>query len=447
MFADARISRLLAAITLLFAVGCGGEPPADQSGDAGPPTCEDELDCAADQDCVDGRCVSPEVCTSDLDCPDGQECVMGDCTADVGAADAADTAEDTAPVAEDAAPDIDCSGCLATTGEGDRVCVDGNHDEACGRGGAACRECPTGEYCNQGTCETSTCTPEMCDGCCVNDECKMGNTDQACGSGAETCQTCSEGASCVDGACKLPCSERCEGCCDQDGNCLGGDKDESCGSGGATCKSCGTGMECSGGGCVEMMCDQTCQGCCGEKQCKTGDQDSACGRDGEACTACEPGYACEARATGGVCVLQDDSTWDVVALRGEVPKTRKTYGQYGTKRDTKWDSFSKPDVKLSVSVDAKGGTKSANTGVVKDKLKPSWMTTTVKSVRSDDLKKADNVTLKLVDDDVLADNLIAECKIDFETSHFDGQSHQFDCKHTHAKEEITAKVWFRLKHN
>ncbi|MFB6350254.1 MAG: hypothetical protein ABEK29_00470, partial [Bradymonadaceae bacterium] len=295
-------------------------------------------------------------------------------------------------------------------------------------------------------CKEASCTPESCDGCCKNDECQSGDTDQACGTGAETCETCSGEAFCQDGECTAPCSERCDGCCTENGECKAGSSADMCGTGGDMCQSCGDGQECRGG-CVETNCEVSCEGCCVDGTCKDGTSDDTCGRNGAVCKSCPKSFGCDQRATGGACVLQDESTWDIVAVRGKVPKTNKTLG--GTK-DEKWDEASKPDVFLKVTNDT--ASKSGKTSVAKDSLEPSWGEKPIKKIAAGDLTGSKKTTLKLVDNDIYDNDHIATCEIQFKANfgegQFDGKAHEFVCKEKHAgDEEITTKVWLKLKHN
>ena len=438
---------LVAGMLVVVAVGCGEKEPEDTSGDEG---CQLDRDCPVGDECTDGECVPIESggCVDELDCDDGEECVMGECEAETMGADGGDASDangaDTMPGDTDAG---DCAGCFASMGEEATVCVVGTHNEACGTGGGACTACATDEYCSEGSCEEATCTPDSCDGCCLDDECQDGDTDEACGTGAETCETCSGAAFCEDGECVAPCSETCDGCCDADGNCKEGNSSASCGSNGVMCQSCVEGEECRGGGCVEVDCQATCKGCCADGACKPGTEGMACGRDGDACQSCAGGFGCDERATGGVCVLQDDSRWDVVVVRGKVPNQRKVDGTFGGKSDEQWDDLSKPDVFVEVANGAASA--SEKTSVKKDDLEPSWEETTIANIRAADLRKSGETTLKIVDSDFVDNDLIAECGVDFEVAFgqgdFDGDPHEFVCNHTHAGEEIEPKVWLRLE--
>lgn len=439
----ALVFTLLGAVVGLILVGCRETDPPNNSRDTGnTEECQLDRDCPVGERCDQGDCVPlGSGCVDDLDC-DAGACVMGECVAsgDTGAVDVADGGTG------DVRDAGQCSGCFASMGEESRICVTGTHNEACGQGGGPCTQCASDEFCERGTCKERTCTPESCDGCCKNDQCVSGDADDACGTGGEICETCSGNASCEMGECVAPCSERCEGCCTEDGECLEGNSKMSCGTGGEACQSCAMGEQCRGG-CVEVDCESTCQGCCVDGTCKDGTADEACGRDGDACQSCADAFGCDSRATGGVCALQDDSTWNVVAARGEVPAKRKVNQTFGGTEDEKWDSLSKPDVFLKISNDA--ASKSAKTSSAKDSLEPSWKETTIENVRAKHLTGSPKTALKLVDDDVADNDLIAKCKIQFKAKfgkgQFDGKSHEFVCKHTHAGEEITTKVWLRLE--
>jgi len=65
-----------------------------------------------------------------------------------------------------------------------------------------------------GGCSTNFCTPQTCDGCCENDNCKRGDTAIACGIGGQACRTCAVNNICLpDRTCGAP-------LCRESGNCV-----------------------------------------------------------------------------------------------------------------------------------------------------------------------------------------------------------------------------------
>lgn len=440
-----RIAAIAASIFLsLAAVGCSDFASSEGEQDTGSSDeCQLDEDCPPSEQCSAGECVPTQSgCLDGTDCAEGQDCVMGECVAvDVGPTDASDGGGGDVDAG-------DCAGCYTSMGEESRVCVVGTHNEACGTGGGPCTQCGSDEYCDEGTCKEASCTPETCDGCCKDDECITEGTDEACGTGGETCETCSGESFCEEGECVAPCSERCDGCCDDEGNCHEGGSKDRCGTAGEACQTCGEGEECRGS-CVETDCEVSCSGCCVDGECKDGTADEACGRDGNACQSCAESFGCEQRATGGACVLQKDSKWNLVVVRGKVPETRKTEKTFGGTKDEKWDELSKPDVYLKVTNDS--ASQSAETSVAKDSLEPSWEETVLEGVQAGDLTDSPKTTLELVDDDFVDNDHIATCDIQFKAKfdlgQFDGTAQEFTCKHTHAGEEITPKVWLQLERN
>jgi len=440
----ARIAAIVVGVSAALATGgCSDYASSEDGQDSGSAQeCQLDRDCPVGQRCTQEECVPIESgCVDDLDCDEGENCVTGECMAeaDAGPTDVSDTGSGDADA-------VGCTGCYGSMGEESRICVEGNHNEACGRGGGACVRCDSDEYCDEGTCKQATCTPATCDGCCKDDECIRETTDEACGIDGERCETCSGESFCEGGECVAPCSAQCDGCCDEEGNCKEGDTKESCGTGGEACQTCGDGEECRGN-CVETDCEVSCSGCCVDGTCKDGTSDEACGRDGNACQTCAESFGCEERATGGVCVLQDDSEWDLVAIRGKVPDTRKVEKTFGGTKDDEWDELSKPDVFLKVANDS--ASKSAETSVAKDSVEPSWEETTLETVRAEDWTGGEKTSLELRDDDLTGSVLIAQCDIQFKTKfglgQFDGTAQEFTCEHTHTGETITPNVWLRLE--
>src|SRR5262245_51047981 len=74
-------------------------------------------------------------------------------------------------------PQTCAGGCCDPSG----VCQLGTTPLQCGRGGAACAACPTGQQCTLGVCGGGGTGCGQCPGCCYQGVCQSGTTDQACG--------------------------------------------------------------------------------------------------------------------------------------------------------------------------------------------------------------------------------------------------------------------------
>lgn len=85
------------------------------------------------------------------------------------------------------------------------LCMPGTSDSACGNGGALCQDC----LAMNGSCSAKTCVNQpQCNqiscpqGCCLNGACELGLSDQACGKGGVACKNCSaQGQICLDHFC------------------------------------------------------------------------------------------------------------------------------------------------------------------------------------------------------------------------------------------------------
>ena len=234
---------------------------------------------------------------------------------------------------------LTCAGCCL-----DDFCLPGSSDNACGAGGAACRDCTlNGQTCKDGSCVgickpycTGRCKGEddgcgdpcptnTCTGCCdVGDVCQPGTASSACGTSGETCASCPVSTpTCVSGTCKCvpDCAAKCQGvddgcggtcpintcfgCCDASNVCQPGTADNACGLAGAACVDCAaSGEKCAGwkckcfpscngkcqgadDGCGSPCLINHCKGCCdASKACQAGTVDTACGENGAACTDC-----------------------------------------------------------------------------------------------------------------------------------------------------------------
>jgi hypothetical protein len=127
-----------------------------------------------------------------------------------------------------------CSGCWASN-----VCVPGDTDQACGRGGVVCSFCNVGAVCSS----TGVCVPASCLGCTLGQCCTPLGACQPsdkshCGRPGELCEVCLGGQACVSGRCiASPCA--CGGCCESWG-CFknSGANDLHCGLPGEPCEAC-----------------------------------------------------------------------------------------------------------------------------------------------------------------------------------------------------------------
>lgn len=435
------------------------EEDASTTGGGGSDGCDVDSDCPTGRECDNGTCVAP-TCETDADCAGNQVCNSGRCysrAVDTGSTSGGTTGDDaetvdagdTTSTEGDGDGSESCEGCWFQVEDAGQTCVAGDRPEGCGTGGEMCKTCEEGEICEEGECVPKPCTPSNCSGCCVDGECKDGTSDQACGTDGDQCTDCGSDSVCNGGTCELKCSESCSGCCDQDGNCIESTSDSQCGTDGAACEDCSFDETCSSGGCVLKDCQERCTtGCCSGDTCESGTSDTACGSSGDSCTTCPDGHSCESLFTGGgSCQVDGNSRWDVIAVSGEVPEDRKTNCGRGQTCDTKWDSFSKPDVFLKITVNGSTQTYSDRTSTIDDDLTPEWRETVLSDVKADDLRSFNDTELRLVDDDVVSNDFIADCDIYFRSSQFDGNTHTFDCEEEHAGETITPTVDLRLEYH
>jgi hypothetical protein len=210
-----------------------------------------------------------------------------------------------------------CGGCC--TG---RICRPGTTTFDCGAGGSGCVTCGTGAICTAGACvflPPATCSASNCSGgCCAGNSCQPGTANTACGIGGGACVNCPTGTSCINGSCQCtagtcPGGTTCvngscqctagtcaAGCC-QSGTCLPGNSNTACGVGGVACTSCPAGTQCATSGSQAGTCvcsPASCNGCCSNGMCLPGNLPSACGSTGTACLACPTGATC----TNGQCL-------------------------------------------------------------------------------------------------------------------------------------------------
>jgi hypothetical protein len=165
--------------------------------------------CNANQNCVNGSCVTPPPMCNATTCPSG--CCMGN------------------------------------------VCQPGNALNACGAAGNTCQTCNANQNCSNGMCVTPppVCSPANCTGCCINNACQPGNTATNCGASGNTCQVCPGTQSCMNGSCQTVCNPvTCPSGCCMGNVCQGGTSTSSCGSGGSACATCGATMTCTNQSCT-----------------------------------------------------------------------------------------------------------------------------------------------------------------------------------------------------
>lgn len=251
----------------------------------------------------------------------------------------------------------DCAGCVHQSG-----CVNGDQPEACGSAGGLCVVCEVGEFCTEaGTCVGApSCGPDNCQGCCdANGVCVDGDIDSECGRGGFACQDCAGEASCEDGGCLAKCGpDTCAGCCDATGLCVDGDTNPSCGKGGGVCANCESITSvCSGAECVAPDCAANCNGCCNGADCVVVPNANQCGSAGEACEDCGAGRTCNT----GACVVRADSEWVIALTNGGVAALSPT--------GESWDGFNGlPDPVVEFVV----GGSSTSSSVIEDTLTPVW---------------------------------------------------------------------------
>lgn len=263
-------------------------------------------------------------------------------------------------------------------------------------------DCPTGELCADGLCQVPpACAPDNCNGCCQGDVCLDGTEPSACGVAGLGCYICPTGAECTGGTCTVPCGpDTCDGCCSPTDGCLSGDEIGACGTGGMACFDCGDG-ECSSGQCIGAACAVECDGCCDGDTCIAVVADKACGKDGGACVVCRDGTDC----TGGACIVDPESRWNLVLVNGEIPAT--------TYNDESWDGFGgAPDPYLDLTLTLADDSQIHYvTAFVDDTLVPAWNETVLTSQPASVLlaEQGSEFTLDLYDDDVSYDDLIGSC--------------------------------------
>jgi len=238
------------------------------------------------------------------------------------------------------------SGCCDAKG----ACQPGTSTTACGKGGATCGTCTTGQNCSLQVCTTpstgggtgggsagggtgggsagggtggstgggtggGTALPcaATCAGCCTAaGVCDTGTTTGSCGTGGALCATCTGSQSCTANQCR---DATCTGCIGTDGGCDTANNDSACGQGGVSCAVCtggDGGTACSAAG---FCAGGTCAGCVDSNGvCQPGNTAGACGTGGAACAACGSGTACTNNACSSTSSCS--STRTVTALMG-----------------------------------------------------------------------------------------------------------------------------------
>jgi hypothetical protein len=118
-----------------------------------------------------------------------------------------------------------------------------------------CVTCGFGEQCVQGRCQMAACGPSTCTGCCANGFCITPSQQSrfACGLNGGACTQCPQGQACVNGACQTP---RCDittcptGCCSATGQCVTQQSNRQCGTAAQACMMCPMGQTCTAGLCL-----------------------------------------------------------------------------------------------------------------------------------------------------------------------------------------------------
>ncbi|MCK5797344.1 MAG: hypothetical protein KAI47_09185 [Deltaproteobacteria bacterium] len=272
---------------------------ADESCDGVGRTCVKDTAVCGPATCIDG-CCDGNTCVKNVDarkcgargaacmaCKPLESCIAGSCGKDCGPATCVD-------------------GCCQKN-----VCFAGDNVGICGKGGAACKACGNGEACVDKACVVQACNATTCPlGCCdAKGSCVQGDTEAACGKGGAACKLCVTGEFCdKDRACTKP-TVNCDattcadGCCDAHGKCvkIASQDGTSCGKGGGACDTCAATQACESGSCV---CTATsCKsGCCDGASCRSGSSNTACGAAGAKCDICTGSESCQ----GGIC----KSTYD-----------------------------------------------------------------------------------------------------------------------------------------
>lgn len=198
-----------------------------------------------------------------------------------------------------------CAGCCDPTTQ---HCINPTNNNQCGSGGSQCKACGSGLECSNGVCACDATSCSM--GCCnggTNGTCEPfgSQSGMSCGKSGATCGACPTGQTCDgSGNCVCNASSCPMGCCNggPTGTCepFGSQSATSCGNNGSTCAACANGLcDTTNGTC---SCDpNSCPGgCCdtnGKCLSPTSQSLSSCGTNGVACAACSGADSC----TNGSC--------------------------------------------------------------------------------------------------------------------------------------------------
>ncbi|MHB1845542.1 MAG: hypothetical protein ACYCWW_11995 [Deltaproteobacteria bacterium] len=197
--------------------GSGGTSAGGTGGTSGgkdgglpPGQCVTSCDCSSAQACVSGRCASPPsgACQRNNDCTCSELCSAGSCAAKCKQNSDCPTASPFCYL-----PQGQCGPCTNSA------------------------QCPSGQVCSGGMCQTSQGSGCNATHCCNNGDCPRSApvcSSGSCGACTSTFQ-CSQGYTCLNGSCELP-----------------GGGSGACGAG------CTGGLVCEDGGCVTTCCTTPC---------------------------------------------------------------------------------------------------------------------------------------------------------------------------------------------
>ncbi len=160
------------------------------------------------------------------------------------------------------------SGCCTTTGNGTCVAYASQSNGQCGSAGAMCGGCATGQRCNgsgQCVCDGTSC-PSGCCTATVGGTCKAyaSESNSSCGRAGAICAACSSGQHCAttggnSGYCLCDSTSCPTGCCSAviAGSCNAGTGQTACGLGGNLCANCNS-QTCNSCRCVGPVGSQNC---------------------------------------------------------------------------------------------------------------------------------------------------------------------------------------------
>jgi hypothetical protein len=291
------MTRTIACLALLLITSC--EPTSSS-----PAGCKDCKGC-----CIKGTCHPgslPSACglggVTCTVCSTGQNCYAGQCTFHGPNPDGGGW-----PIVDWGGSVVDrgspgCPGCFQGT-----LCVSGNIDPACGKGGIQCVACRPDQQCIGQVCVNSANPCANChSGCCLNgNQCMPGTAPNACGIGGAPCVDC-QGRTCDQQSRQcIGCANCQTGCCNGQ-TCEPGTADNACGQGARSCYDCTSfNLVCNK---TTRYCEPPCKdcstGCCHGRICVAGKADNACGSNNQVCVDCASlGGRCDTnfRACTGGC--------------------------------------------------------------------------------------------------------------------------------------------------